>query len=219
MSEQPSAPNGAGGTFGGMPPLVQNILIISAIVLAGAIIGWIARGALTGAPAKAATVTVYEDWQVVCPGNKVKGRSCEVAMDVVNSKNGQRMARVSIRKETVPGKDDDKNKELKDESTLFLTVPLGVLIEPGVTLRLGAETLKPYAFKTCMEDGCTVTVPFDDNLIDQFAEAQDASLTVGAPTEEKTVDIPFSTKGFSKAYGAYKTGEARRKSWFWRLWL
>jgi invasion protein IalB len=208
MSEKPSALAGVANAFKGMPPAVQRIIVVLLILFAGALVGWIGRGTLTGAPASSDTVTVYKDWQVICPGNKAKDRNCELIQDVADSKSGRRMARVAI------GQEKDKK-----EPTLVITTPLGVLIEPGVTLKLDSDQQKPYAFKTCVPDGCVAMAPFDSKLAGQFKDATDAALTVAAPPDGKTIDITFSTKGFAEAYRAYRNGEAKHNSWFWRLWL
>jgi invasion protein IalB len=207
MSEKPSALAGVANALSGMPPALQRIIVVLLILVVGVIAGWIGRGSLTGAPADSATVAVYKDWQVICPGNKVKERTCELIQDVVDNKSGRRLGRISVAQE-----------KGKKEPTLFLTAPLGVLIEPGVTLRLDSDQ-KAYPYKTCVADGCIAMTPFDDKLKGTFKDASDAALTVGVPPDGKTVDLSFSMKGFSDAYGAYRAGEAKRKSWFWRLWL
>ena len=68
-----------------------------------------------------------------------------------------------------------------------------------------------------METGCIAVVPANDDLEKQIAETSDASINV-ARLDNKTVALPFSTKGFADARKAYKSFEAKRSSWWWRLW-
>jgi invasion protein IalB len=208
MSEKPSALAGVANAFKGMPPTVQRIIVVFLILFAGALVGWICRGAFTGTPATSDTVAVYKDWQGICPRSKAKDRSCELIQDVVDSKSGRRMGRIAVGQE--------KNKK---EPSLIITAPLGVLIDPGVILRLDSDQQKPYAYKTCIPDGCIAITPFDSKLAGLFKDAADGALTVAAPPDGKTIDINFSMKGFSEAYKAYRTGNAKHNSWFWRLWL
>jgi invasion protein IalB len=207
MSEKPSTLSSVANAIDAMPPAVKSGLLIVLILVIGGFAGWIGRGALTGPGANNATVAVYDDWRVACPSAKLKDGTCEIAEDVVNPAEG-RVARVSFLRE----------KDKKD-LTLVLTVPLGVLLEPGLSLRLGGDTLRTYQFKTCTEEGCAVLVPADKDLQQSFAKAQDASLKVVSPSDGKEVDVPVSMKGFPDAYAAFKNGEAKRKSWWWRLWL
>lgn len=216
MSEKPSALSGVANALSGMPPALQRTIVVVLIILVGGIAGWIGRGALTWPSADAATITVYKSWQVVCPGisekskdkDKAKDLHCEMVSDIVDAKSGQRMGRMTI------GLEKDKT-----EPTLFILAPLTVLLEPGVALRLDSELGKPVPYKTCTPDGCIAMVPFDEKLAEQFEEASDGAMVVAAPGEEKTVDVAISLKGFKQAWSAYNDGEAKLKSWFWRLWL
>lgn len=178
------------------------------IGLALIVVGWIGRGVLTGPPSDSATVTLYQSWQVVCPSAKEKDATCEIVRDVVDDRTGQRVGRIAIGRE--------KNKQ---EASLVVTVPLGVLLRPGLGIRLGGEPIKSYAFSTCTQEGCVVVTPLDKKLRDTLLTSQDATLVLATPQERNGVEFAVSMKGFVQAYNAYKTGEAKRKSLWWRLWL
>jgi invasion protein IalB len=208
MSEKPSVLAQMAYAVNAMPVSLKRGLIIGAIVLGGGIAGWIGRGVLTGPP-DTTTVTLYQDWQLICPASKDKDKHCEIIQDVVNEKIGRRVARISmgyIKQEKQP--------------SLMLTVPLGVLLEPGLGLKLGVEDMKAYPYKTCVDDGCVAIIPIDKKLDKSLIAAQDASLAVVTPQGDgKPISLPFSMKGFAQAHRAYLSGEAKRNSWFWRLWL
>ena len=207
MSEKPSVLAQVANAIGDIPPLLKQSVIILLVVLGGGIVGWIGRGVLTGPP-DTTTVTIYQDWQLICPASKDKDKSCEIIQDVINEKAGRRVARI------VMGREKDKKIP-----SLFLTVPLGVLIDPGLGLRLGADQMNAYPYKTCLEDGCVAIVPGDKRLEASFVKAQEATIAFATPPEGKAIEVPFSMKGFAEAHKAYLNNEAKRISWWWRLWL
>lgn len=207
MSEQPSEP-GQGTEKTALANVSKRILIVCLVVLAGVLVGWIGRGVATGIPADSAQVTFYQNWRVICPERTAKDKSCRIVQEVVDEKTGQTQARIAI-----------ANEKGKKTPSLFLTVPLRVLLEPGVGLRLGADPVKTYPFQTCVEEGCVAIVPFDKNMEKSLLQAQVSSLSVASPQDGTVIDMPFSMKGFQEAHSAYLNGEAKLRSWFWRLWL
>lgn len=208
MSEKPSVLSKAVQAVAGMPAALRRSLLFVLIGLALIIVGWVGRGVLTGPPSDSATVTVYQSWQVICPSAKEKDASCEIVRDVADDKSGQRIGRIAIGRE--------KNKK---QESLVMTVPLGVLLRPGLGLRLGGEPVKNFAYATCTADGCVAVTPLDAKLLETLRSSQDGTLILSTPQDRSGVEISFSMKGFVKAHNAYKTGEAKRKYLWWRLWL
>lgn len=180
---------------------------MAGLVIVGALAGWIGRGVIAG-PADVPTMQVYQDWRLICPARKEKDAHCRITQDVVDSNSGQAVASLSIVSEV--------NKDKKTTKVMVVNVPLGVAIEPGLGLKVGGET-KTAAYRTCLDGGCVAVLPDDEALEKSIANTSDASLNVGR-LDGKTVSLPFSTKGFADARKAYKTFEAKRSSWFWRLW-
>jgi invasion protein IalB len=191
----------------GLPPGAKTAAIWGGLFVVGALIGWIGRGVIAG-PADVPTMQVYQDWRLICPARSEKDGHCRMTQDVVDSQSGQSVASVSIVNEV--------GKDKKVSKVLVVNVPLGVLLDPGVGLKLGNDT-KTYPYKTCLEGGCVAVVPADDALESMIADTSDASINV-ARLDNKVVPLPFSTKGFAEARKAYKNFEAKRSSWWWRLW-
>ena len=191
----------------GIPPIAQTAGILTGVVIVGVLLGWIGRGVLAG-PADVPTMQVYQDWRLICPARKEKDVHCRLASDVPDPNSGQAVASLAIVNEV--------DKEKKVTKVLMVTVPLGVALDPGVGLKLGNDT-KTFAYKTCLEGGCLAVVPVDDALETSIADTNDATIAV-ARLDGKTVGLPFSTKGFADARKAYKSFEAKRSSWWWRLW-
>lgn len=192
---------------GGLPPIVIHVAIWAGVFIVGALLGWIGRGILAGPP-DLPTMTVYDDWRLICPATKEKDSDCRMTQDIVDQKAGQQVASLVLLKET------DKDK--KESTVLAVNVPLNVLLEPGLGLKIGNET-KTYQYKTCLQGGCVAMVPYDKALEKSIEGSSDAAVTV-ARLDGQTVELPFSTKGFKEARRAYKNFDAKRSSWWWRLW-
>jgi invasion protein IalB len=192
----------------GLPPSAKNAAIVGGLFIVGALVGWIGRGVIAG-PADVPTVQVYQDWRVICPARKEKDKHCTLVSDVPDPQSGQAIASLSIMTEV------DKDK--KESKVLVVNVPLGVSLEPGLGIKLGSDT-KSAAYKTCLQGGCVAVLPDTDDIEKTIGETSDASIVV-AGLDNKSVAVPFSTKGFVDARKAYKNFEAKRANLWWRLWI
>jgi invasion protein IalB len=206
MSEMPPPPTHT-SFVDGLPPIAVKAAIWAGLFIVGALLGWIGRGILAG-PDDVPTMTVYQDWRLVCPARTEKDGSCRITQEIVDSKAGQQIASLVVFKEI--------GKDKKESTVLAVDVPLNILLEPGLGLKLGND-LKTYQYKTCTEGGCVALIPADDQLIASLGSADTAALVV-ARLDGKSVDVPFSTKGFVKARKAFVNFDAKRTSWWWRLW-
>ena len=204
MSETPSLLTRMANAVSNLPPALKNAGRVLVVLVIGGVVGWIGRGLLAG-PADIPTMSVYQDWRLFCPATKTKDVSCEMSQDVIDQKSGTRVARLILVRE--------KNKNM----VLAVTVPLQVLLEPGMGLKLGDDQVRVFQYKTCTEDGCVSIIPVNDQIEAGFAKAQQAAIAVAQP-DGKAVELPFSMKGYTEAYKAFLSNEAKRKSWWRRLW-
>lgn len=209
MSEIPVPPTQP-GFVDGLKPLAKPVGIVAGIFVVGALLGWVGRGVIAGTP-DVPTMLAFNDWRVTCPASKEKNVACRLGYDMVDQKSGQQVASFTIFRE--PGKDE---KSAPGAKMLAINVPLNVLLEPGLGLKLGSDT-KTIPYKTCVDGGCIATLPLDKALEKSIGDTDDISLTV-ARLDGKGVELPVSTKGFAAAHKAYVNYEAKRSSWWWRLW-
>jgi len=209
MSEMPPPPERK-NIFDGMPPYLKLALIGAGIFVVGGLAGWIGRGALAG-PDDVPTMSIYQDWRLLCPATSAKDASCEMSEDVIDPASRQQLARIVLGNEV--NKDKPKEKTL----VLAVTVPLNVMLEPGLGIKIGGDDVKVYQYKTCMEDGCVSVVPVNKQMEKSLLGAQVASIAV-VGRDGKPVDLPFSVKGIVDARRAFLNNDARRASWWWRLW-
>jgi invasion protein IalB len=189
---------------GNLPPALKSALVLLAVLVVGGVGGWIGRGVLAG-PADVPSVSIYQDWRLFCPALKEKDGACEITEDVVDDKSQQRLAHLII------GRDKDKSM------VLAVTVPLQVLLEPGIGLKIGDDQVRTFQYKTCTEQGCLSVIPLNDELEAGFAKAQQAGVAVTLPGG-KAVELPFSMKGYGDALKAFLSNDERRKSWWRRIW-
>jgi len=188
----------------------ERLIIGGAALLVGLLLGWMVRGVATY-NTHAASIASYDDWRVACPAAEstpeTKDAHCELSTDVVDKSQGtpNAVARATI---TI----DKDNKQL-----IGFVLPFGVALEAGMGLKIGKDPVKVYQYRTCNSVGCIVTAPFDDKLAASLKGTDDASVMF-AGLDGKPVSVPISFKGYQQSMSSWKGMEARRNSWFWRLW-
>ncbi len=193
---------------------IQRLAIGGGALVLGLLLGWGLRGVLTFNSATEMT-TPYQDWRTYCPPAVAEGVSCELMGDI-RATEGEGavkpvIARISIVK-------DRRNKENPNQELIALTVPLQVLLEPGVGLQIGKEPVKTFKFRTCNNVGCVATAPLEPAVLDGLRANTETRVSfTGANPGDKPQSLQVSFNGFSSAYGAYNRGNGRRDSWFWRL--
>jgi invasion protein IalB len=192
-----------------IPPAGRQAALLAGLVIVGGLAGWIGRGVVAGPP-DVPVMQVFQDWRVICPARKEKDAHCSLSSEIPDPTSGQTVAGLRIITEV------DATKKTTSQ-VMMVNVPLGVSLEPGIGLRIGGD-VKAYPYKTCLEGGCVAVVPVTDELQDSIVDANDAALVV-AGGGGQTVPLPFSTKGLADARRALRTFEAKRSSWWWRLWL
>jgi len=182
--------------------LTRGLIALGGLVV-GLALGWIWHGAASGGDV--ARMSFYNDWRLVCPADKDEKASCGMTADLVDPRSGTKLAQLALGSQ--PGKTDEE---------LVISVPLTVLIPPGVGLQIGSDT-KTYPYQTCVATGCVSIVKVDDALLKSLDGASSAALVVTAQNG-RSVSLPVSVKGYSDARKAFNSIEARRHSWWRRLW-
>jgi invasion protein IalB len=177
--------------------------IAAVLLIVGLLVGWFGHKAIS-TPPDIPTVSVYQDWRLACPQSGDVDATCELQQDVLDAKSHTELARLSIFR-------------LKGASTLVVTVPYNVLLDPGIGIGLGNDKPRVYPFETCNGVGCVVRITFDDDLASAIAAAPQARILF-AGLDGKPVGLPFSLKGFKEANNAFASTEAKRRSWWRRLW-
>jgi len=182
--------------------LTRGLVALVGVVV-GFAAGWITHG--PGAGGDVPRMSFYQDWRLICPSDKEQKAACGMTSDVVDPRSGTKLAQLSL------GSQVDKNKE-----EIVVSVPLTVLIQPGLGLQIGSDT-KTYPYMTCIATGCVTMIPADDKLLGSLNSASSIALVVTAQNG-RSVSLPVSVKGYGDARKALNNIEARRHSWWRRLW-
>jgi invasion protein IalB len=184
----------------------ERLIVGGVALLVGLLLGWMVRGVSTY-NIHAASIATYDDWHVACPAAETKEGSCELSTDVVDKsqQNASTVARATIT--------TDKD----GKQVLGFVLPYGVALEAGMGLRIGKDPVKVYQYRTCNGVGCIAVTPYDAALASSLKSADDAAVLF-AGLDGKPVSVPMSFKGYQKSLAAWKSADARRHSWFWRLW-
>ena len=175
------------------------------LLLVGLIAGWFIHKSVS-APPDIPTVAVYQDWRIACPATTDKEPTCEIQQDVLDSKSHSELARFSIYK-------------VKGVSTMVITLPYNILLEPGIGLALGNDKDKPliYPFEVCNGVGCVVRIPFTDDLAKKIGSAPSPRILF-AGLDQKPVGLAFSLKGYKDVIAVFNNTEAKRHSMWKRIW-
>jgi len=188
-----------------MTNLTQKLVIGAVTLVVGLLLGWAGRG-VAGYNSSTQSMTSYDSWRVACPAATQKDVSCEMVQDVLDSQTRSEVARIAIGK--APG----------GKPTIDVTMPLGVALEPGLGLVLGTEPMRTAKYRTCTKQGCIVDITIDDKLQASLDAGKDGRLLFAGANDNKPIAIPLSLKGYGAAKSAYNRDEAKRSSWFWRMW-
>ena len=88
-----------------------------------------------------------------------------------------------------------------DRKTRLMRViaPLGVLLPPGVTLRIDDGDAGRLSFLQCLPNGCVAQLAMDDALLDKLKNGKIATLGI-FQTPEQGVGMQAPLAGFKEAY-------------------
>lgn len=184
---------------------MTNRFVIGGIALVlGLVIGWAVHGVLRYDTAME-TVTSYEDWRVLCPSASVTAAHCQLEQDTVDTKTRAPIARLVLATD-------------KDKRSLIATLPLGVVLTPGLSFALGSDADRVIPYRVCTASGCMAEVALDAKIQAGFDAGKNGHMIFTfAQANAKPVTVPVSMKGFAAAQRAYRNAEAKRSSWFWRI--
>jgi invasion protein IalB len=141
-------------------------------------------------------ITTFQDWRVICPPLTETTLNCALTEDVLRDTGGVLLT-ISMT-DPAPG------------STLSLTVPHGVLLEPGLGFTIGSDPVRVRPYETCTNTGCIALVTVDADTLKSLSGNMAGQVSVAAPNAQQPVNIPFSLKGFAEGYGELQRTKTRR---------
>jgi invasion protein IalB len=182
----------------------RRIAIISGLavllLVAGGLITVVGQRLLGGGSANEVRIATFQDWRVICPALTPASPNCALTSDVMRDTGGVLLT-LSITN-PAPG------------STLSLTVPHGVLLDPGIAITIGNEPMRLRPYETCTNVGCIALVTVDADTLKALQSNMGGQVSVAAPNNAQPVNIPFSLKGFADGYATLVRETARRTGFF-----
>ncbi|HSH43506.1 MAG TPA: invasion associated locus B family protein [Arenicellales bacterium] len=135
-------------------------------------------------------ITRFEDWGVECrqPPSEETKRCIMFQRQVLE--DGRTLLVLTVRKAP-----DDR------PPLAILQLPLGVLLEPGVSLSVDGGEPRELRYRLCDEGGCIVTFLLDEALQNAFRQGQNARVVV-VTADQRRVNVDVSLSGFTAAFNA-----------------
>ena len=91
--------------------------------------------------------------------------------------------------------------EQRSKLVSVLSVPTGVFIEPGVEVKIGADSVKKYSYSLCAADHCEAIVPMHATVTAELKRAPTVEVTI-IGLRGQVVKFTVKTKGFEQAFAA-----------------
>jgi invasion protein IalB len=145
--------------------------------------------ATTPVSAQGVVRSVHDDWQIRCetpPG--AQNEQCALFQSVV----AEDRANVGIT--VVVIKTADQKARL-----MRIQAPLGVLLPPGLGLKIDQTDIGRVTFMRCLLKGCYAEVVMDDELLKKMRGGTTATFFI-FQTPEEGIGFPMSLKGFGEGY-------------------
>ncbi|HRK18255.1 MAG TPA: invasion associated locus B family protein [Hyphomicrobiaceae bacterium] len=130
----------------------------------------------------------YGDWQYVCKPPPAGSRSeiCAIVQSVTAEDRGNVGLTVYVQRFS------------NGTRVLRIFAPVGVLLPPGLGLKIDGQDVGNAPFLRCHTFACYAQVVIDDTLVGRLAKGKQAVFII-FQTEEAGIGIPISLNGFDKA--------------------
>ncbi|MCA8928532.1 MAG: invasion associated locus B family protein [Alphaproteobacteria bacterium] len=136
------------------------------------------------------------DWEVACQeAEKDKKKVCEMRQILVQKDTNREWLRIAV--SYGPSK----------EPVLRIFTPLGVLLQPGMELKVDDSSPLRLQYAVCLSNPprCLVAGPMDDKLVSLLKRGNKGTITFVLPNNKK-VAAPFSLNGFTKSLSSLPQG-------------
>jgi len=167
---------------------------LGAYVCAFAMIALAIMGAAQNAEAQEGTVKAqFGDWQIVCkaPPPGAKNEVCALVQSVTAEDKDNIGLTVYFQKFS------------NGTRVLRVFAPLGILLPPGLGLKIDGKDVGHAPFLRCHTFACYAQVVLEDSLVEQLENGKTAIFII-FQTEEAGIGIPISLKGFKEGLAQLK---------------
>ena len=133
----------------------------------------------------------YGSWTVRCEETSANDRKgCFIFQNLVLREGGHRVLQVAVG--YVP--------ESKDPVVL-LSLPLGISLPPGVSMRVDEGDPKRFAVERCEPAGCRAGFRLDEELLKRFGSGERITVTFH-DGRRQPIEVPLSLDGFTEGLRA-----------------
>jgi invasion protein IalB len=132
----------------------------------------------------------FENWAVTCSefADGPRARQCSALLQILQQNTNQTVFTWTIAM--------DERKQL----VAIMQTPTGVVIPPGVELRVGKFPPQKIPFASCDTGRCVATAPMDANLLREMTKSPTAEAVIQG-SQGNAVQFNIQLKGFDKAFG------------------
>jgi invasion protein IalB len=162
------------------------------LALLGLIVGlmFVASSAWAAGPeAQGAVRDKHGDWVTRCetpPG--AAHEQCAIVLSLVDQERPNLILVVIV-----------LNTADRKARLMRVIAPLGVLLPPGISLRIDNADAGRLSFLQCLPNGCVAQLAMDESLLDKLKNGKTATLGI-FQTPEEGVGIQAPLAGFKEAY-------------------
>ena len=139
-------------------------------------------------------LTQHGDWRVMCAPSPsgVKQEICAVVQTVIAAEDDKTMLSVSI------------EKFADGKLLLRVVAPEGVLLPPGLGLKIDSEDIGRAPYVRCHASGCYAQIVVEQTLAEKFKRGKTAVFSIFR-TEQAGLGFPISLAGFNEALKKLET--------------
>lgn len=168
---------------------LSTALTLAILLSAG---GAVAQQPTTSPPGPNRTTAHYDDWLVRCEIERDGTREAKLCESVqtIAGPDGRIVAQVVIGRPA--GAAADK---------ILVELPAGVLLPPGVAIRVGDKQVASLTFRRCLQS-CLADAELPKQGLDALANATQPISLGFSDGAGKAVTLPLSSKGLRNAYAA-----------------
>jgi invasion protein IalB len=91
--------------------------------------------------------------------------------------------------------------EQKSKPISVLSMPTGVLIGPGVQVKIGSGQPKKYNYSLCAPDHCEAIIPMDASVVADLKRSETTEVSV-VGINGQGVKFTVNMNGFDRAFAA-----------------
>lgn len=165
--------------------------LLSSIVTAGILLSHNANAQETDAQKESTQEPKKVKWVINCPQAAENHMpQCLVTQTMRSSENQKLFLSMSV------------NKAANDRlPTLQITVPLGIQLGSGLTLKAGDNDPVKVGYRTCIANGCITHANIADDMLEtmQTAEEMEFNFTT---LDQRVAKVSLNMQGISQAYNA-----------------